>query len=793
MSSFESLIYSEAEDGELRTNNVHKPEVFVLDFGQLPFENMGDAHFELLLSDLYSARADDDSETWYDASHRLNDGADQGRDVILTKDRKTVGVIQCKRYKNNVDLPSVIREICKFFLYAKIKPQIAPDPTQEFRYILAVSNGVTGNLYDFITGEGRERFDNLRNEFEEGALKARNNYKTLKDNPILKNLSKAQLCDIVWQRIDSLETDLLKKDNLSRLVAKYPDLKDVYFSLASNTSTTEALDKINQLLRSQGVELSKDDERQLSHIRTAYITASLGDYSRYNLSLVQGFKLLPFMEGLAKNENSILADNFGSRPVIVNAGSKAVSPSDWFELNKLIKTHPHPLIVFVGCGTVDGSTLKDWTKHEDMLWLDSSWKPASVRQYKAGWCWISTPEQHSCYVLVENCPEDCSFDQGNISLRLMFEDVVVWPVLGNDFTTPISEPKSTLRRIIASQNETNLKNLVLASLHTTNLDKVFGGLSNYHALHTQSTVGIVIGNSERLEYSNGLNCATGIFPTATTTSQDIIRSTPSIVKPAGQVARRSCNGATLLEVNWDREFSVKHVSNFRLVGSKIEEELSPEEIEFNELFQRHPPELDYQSQAKKELEELQQLLNNKQCEDIKGFTYRTRYGVKSGESFSIDDISEYGYDVMQAVQALSYLKSDDSSNWIMKPDIEAHIEYKHPQYGDVNIMAWANHKYSIRQMEVDLYTWAREPSQKNSLIVFANAKGKVNDKKLSHDRYDISSSPNRNRNITEAEEPNNAYIFDLGEIENSYFDTDSLPSDKFMSEILDRRNNLDDK
>lgn len=89
---------------------------------------MGDAHFELLLADIYTARADDGTETWYDSARRLNDGADQGRDVILFEDSSSVGVIQCKRYSGIVSLPMVIQEMCKFFLYATIKPGIAFAP-----------------------------------------------------------------------------------------------------------------------------------------------------------------------------------------------------------------------------------------------------------------------------------------------------------------------------------------------------------------------------------------------------------------------------------------------------------------------------------------------------------------------------------------------------------------------------------------------------------------------------------------------------------------------------------------
>ncbi len=218
MTTIDVQFHSDEEDRKLREENPSTPELFAFDCGQLPFERMGDAHFELLLADLYAARADDGSEDWYDTARRLNDGADQGRDVILLEDGRPVGVIQCKRYNGIVSLPMVIQEICKFFLYATIKPGIASAPGEPFRYYVAVSDRAAGKLFEFLQGSGRQRFVDLRAEFEEKALAARKGSATLRKHPDLKDLTQEQLCDLVWARIDNLQTTLHKKDDLSRLV-----------------------------------------------------------------------------------------------------------------------------------------------------------------------------------------------------------------------------------------------------------------------------------------------------------------------------------------------------------------------------------------------------------------------------------------------------------------------------------------------------------------------------------------------------------------------------------------------
>jgi len=402
LTTIDVLFRSDEENCQLREENPNTPELFAFDCGQLPFERMGDAHFELLLADLYTARAKDGSEDWYDEARRLNDGADQGRDVILLDDSAPVGVIQCKRYNGIVYLSQVIQEICKFFLYATIKPGIASAPGEPFRYYVAVSDRAEGKLFEFMTGSGRQRFEDLRAEFEKKAKVARGASATLKNHPELKNLTQAQLCDLVWARIDNLHTDLHKKDDLSRMVGDYPHIKSTYFKLESHSE--KLFDELKSLLQSSNLMISDDDQELISAIRTEYIKLKLGRKQRFNMALVQGAEFLPFMRSMLQPKTGTLFNNFGSLPVIVTGGAEAAAPGDWAELNQLIDASGSQVVVFVGCGDVTGAQLAAWKDSDDMVWIAPTWDPAPLQRYRAGWCWVKDPSQgiFNCYVLVEN-------------------------------------------------------------------------------------------------------------------------------------------------------------------------------------------------------------------------------------------------------------------------------------------------------------------------------------------------------------------------------------------------------
>ncbi|GKE11234.1 hypothetical protein Tco_1414785, partial [Tanacetum coccineum] len=350
--------YSDEEDSDLRKTNSSTPDLFAFDCGQLPFERMGADHFELLLADLYSAQADAGREDWYDKARRLNDGADQGRDVILTLDSAPVGVIQCKRYIGIVSLDMIIKEICKFFLYATIKPGIASASGEPFRYYVAVSDRAAGKLFEFLEAKGRQRFDDLRAEFEEGALLVRKGSATLRKHPALKSLTKEQLCDLVWARIDNLQTALHKKDDLSRMVGAYPGIRSTYFRLEQ--ASADIVGEVKAFLQSRNLVVSDEDQKLIADIRTEYIKLRLGRHHRFQSALVQGEELMPFMRGMLQHKAGTLFDQFGSHPVVLTAGAQAATPTDWDELNQLVDAYASPVVVFVGCGDVSGAQLNEW-------------------------------------------------------------------------------------------------------------------------------------------------------------------------------------------------------------------------------------------------------------------------------------------------------------------------------------------------------------------------------------------------------------------------------------------------
>lgn len=106
-----------------------------------------DADFELLLYSIYKGHPS--QQSWYGNVRLMVTGADQGRDVWLTKDESPVGLIQCKRVKSGFTLPDAVREVIKFLLNVVLEPELMPD-VSDFCFMLALTSDPAGTTTRFF-------------------------------------------------------------------------------------------------------------------------------------------------------------------------------------------------------------------------------------------------------------------------------------------------------------------------------------------------------------------------------------------------------------------------------------------------------------------------------------------------------------------------------------------------------------------------------------------------------------------------------------------------------------------
>lgn len=145
---------------------------FEMELPELPLTRLRDRTFELLAWSITQAQIDK-GESAFDKATLLNRGADKGRDVLLLKDGRVIGIIQCKRYEKAIDLPSVLRELMRFALLAVRQPNLVPKQ-EGFGYQLWTATEISGPALAFFDAP-RAYIEGNKLSLLEAARKARLN------------------------------------------------------------------------------------------------------------------------------------------------------------------------------------------------------------------------------------------------------------------------------------------------------------------------------------------------------------------------------------------------------------------------------------------------------------------------------------------------------------------------------------------------------------------------------------------------------------------------------------------
>ncbi|WP_431242482.1 hypothetical protein ACQ9BO_22040 [Flavobacterium sp. P21] len=168
-----------------------------------PFTDLDDRIFEIMLYQIFQLRIetkDSSLNDKFDGIALMQGIGERGRDCILTKNGKNVGLIQCKQINKNITKPEVLKEILKFVLhYVNDKSLISN--LNNFTYYLAVSKGLAETSIILISNFNKNFKSEDIKQYCEELISRYTSLKTInyddKKNEIYKILEKIEIKSIV--------------------------------------------------------------------------------------------------------------------------------------------------------------------------------------------------------------------------------------------------------------------------------------------------------------------------------------------------------------------------------------------------------------------------------------------------------------------------------------------------------------------------------------------------------------------------------------------------------------------
>ncbi|UFS71237.1 restriction endonuclease [Geomonas sp. RF6] len=187
-----NITQNEIDNDINRIASSNKVKTYTLE-RDYPYSLLSDEDFEILIYlSLRGSQVKSICGVEYDTCTLMRGSGDKGRDIIISKDGKAVGVIQCKKYKTNIDKTTFLKEIIKFCLHVAHK-SIEISSTS-FTYVLAAAHGLTKPTLDlmdaFNTAVFNEDIDGVAQQLIAEYASFTKDFKSLKDDlySVLKSI-----------------------------------------------------------------------------------------------------------------------------------------------------------------------------------------------------------------------------------------------------------------------------------------------------------------------------------------------------------------------------------------------------------------------------------------------------------------------------------------------------------------------------------------------------------------------------------------------------------------------------
>lgn len=212
------ILSQAAADDELK--KVQAAEVEEASLQSFAYLRLGDEDFERLAYALAKASAPVGMARSWDGAALMVRGADAGRDVLLTREGRPVGVIQCKRLESLVSLPAVFREIAKLILFAAVNGDLSFD--KKLVYFLAVARDPAATVVDFFA-RCKELQPLKTADIRTAAREVRDTYVTI------KGFTDAEAEEKVLGAMQCFEFHLLRPTDFDQWLGSEPTISGQFF------------------------------------------------------------------------------------------------------------------------------------------------------------------------------------------------------------------------------------------------------------------------------------------------------------------------------------------------------------------------------------------------------------------------------------------------------------------------------------------------------------------------------------------------------------------------------------
>ena len=259
---------------------------FTLPYNQLPSNTFVALVCAIFKSEIYQG----EFKALFDDAANVDGTNDKGRDIALYRGQKNYGVIQCKRYKDDINISDFENEILKFSLHYIKDNSLIFDKDDFYYYYVAPK----------FSNATMEHINNFNNSISDDAKLA-----TKVKNVIAKN--KRDLKDLEYEAIKDELTEILSKFKIKRIDQE--DL-ELYLSKPHNINIQAEYFKVKQVILAEhqiDTEISNSDFRKASQEILKIQKSNFGNISSSQIERLEVNKLFDWIKSPVSNKEIPIA------------------------------------------------------------------------------------------------------------------------------------------------------------------------------------------------------------------------------------------------------------------------------------------------------------------------------------------------------------------------------------------------------------------------------------------------------------------------------------------------------
>lgn len=230
-----------------------KPPVLDAHFSNLPFNQLGDREFEILVYSLLNEEIKQNKHPYFTKIALMQGVGERGRDCVLYDNQGVCGIIQCKKYSSRLSKTQILKELIKFALYSILDSSILPN-INNFKYIFYVSNDFTETSIDLLY-KNILILDDIKNgtvdKYIIQILEEYESFRSLRDNPPFEN---------IYNILKSLSISGVNAIELTSRIQMLPNILQNFFNIKLVVGLDDANTLIRKALDDYGLKYLTDDD-----------------------------------------------------------------------------------------------------------------------------------------------------------------------------------------------------------------------------------------------------------------------------------------------------------------------------------------------------------------------------------------------------------------------------------------------------------------------------------------------------------------------------------------------------